>query len=354
MVKSTRLLKTSSGRTSFEKALLILFHVNTHLMLRNLHRLPAFSMLILVCSFPACKKYYIEHRPVADAGPADTITLPRDSATLTGSGSSPDGRTVGFSWTELSGPATATIVSPNTPSTAVKGLDSAGVYTFLLTVTDDRGISNSDTTTVLVNASPYHTLVLQPNNNPDELRLGLINYSSPAAVDTSGPTTGSFYAELGQTDGHAYLIRGLIRFDLSSVPSTATIDSARLVLCLNPTPGPGVGDGIHSTSGQNLNLVMGRVTGNWAADTTNFLNLPPATGAAPILPGTPPYTTWIFDVTSMVSSMVSTNTNYGFLMKMPAEGFTNPDDPLPHDVIFVASHNPNYPDKHPKLIVYYH
>src|SRR6185312_5686367 len=90
--------------------------------------------------------------PTANGGADKTITLPTNSVSLTGSGTDADGRVVGYSWTEISGPNTATISSPSSASTTVKGLID-GNYVFSLSVADDKGAVGKDTVHVKVNAA---------------------------------------------------------------------------------------------------------------------------------------------------------------------------------------------------------
>ena len=54
--------------------------------------------------------------PVADAGLDQTITLPLNSVTISGSGSDADGTVVGYQWTEISGPSAYSIVNPTSAS----------------------------------------------------------------------------------------------------------------------------------------------------------------------------------------------------------------------------------------------
>ena len=68
--------------------------------------------------------------PVANAGPSQTITLPTNSASLNGTQSSASsGTIVSFSWTEVSGPSTATITNGNTSTPTVSALIT-GQYVF--------------------------------------------------------------------------------------------------------------------------------------------------------------------------------------------------------------------------------
>ena len=90
--------------------------------------------------------------PVADAGLDQTITLPTNTVTLSGSGSDADGTVVSYAWTKVSGPLSYTIVNPATAATDVTGLVQ-GVYQFQLQVTDNNGATATDVIIITVNAA---------------------------------------------------------------------------------------------------------------------------------------------------------------------------------------------------------
>jgi Secretion system C-terminal sorting domain/PKD domain len=92
--------------------------------------------------------------PVANAGTDISITLPVNTTTLNGTGSSdPDGTITNYSWTKISGPAQFSIASPAAASTALNNLVQ-GVYLFRLRVTDNSNARTSDTVKVTVNPAP--------------------------------------------------------------------------------------------------------------------------------------------------------------------------------------------------------
>ncbi|MBC7947767.1 MAG: PKD domain-containing protein [Chitinophagaceae bacterium] len=101
--------------------------------------------------------------PTVNAGGDQTITLPVNSVTLTGTASDPDGSIASYSWTKVSGSG-GTISSPGAATTNIAGL-TAGTYVFRLTVTDDQGATATDNVTVTVINS-------QPTNSPPNANAG--------------------------------------------------------------------------------------------------------------------------------------------------------------------------------------
>jgi Predicted peptidase len=91
--------------------------------------------------------------PTANAGTDITITLPKNSTTLNGSGTDSDGTITGYLWKKVSGPASFRIGSPNQASTTVSELVE-GTYQFELTVTDNKGATGKATVNVIVNPAP--------------------------------------------------------------------------------------------------------------------------------------------------------------------------------------------------------
>jgi hypothetical protein len=89
----------------------------------------------------------VNEPPVALAGPDQSITLPTNSVTLSGSGSD-DGAIASYEWSKISGDG-GTITNPSQSNTTVTDLLS-GTYVFRLTVTDDGGLSASDEITITV------------------------------------------------------------------------------------------------------------------------------------------------------------------------------------------------------------
>ena len=89
--------------------------------------------------------------PVAKAG-AD-VSVPKSwnyAPSINGTTSTDaDGWIQAFTWTKVSGPSSGTIASPNSGQTKLTGLV-AGTYVFRLTVTDNKGTTDTDDVTVTI------------------------------------------------------------------------------------------------------------------------------------------------------------------------------------------------------------
>lgn len=104
--------------------------------------------------------------PVANAGVDQTITLPANSSTVDGSGSTdPDNNIISYAWTKISGPSSFNIVNANTVQTQITNLIQ-GTYQFELKVTDAGGLFSKDTMQVTVNAQPPPPLACDNSNRP--------------------------------------------------------------------------------------------------------------------------------------------------------------------------------------------
>jgi hypothetical protein len=298
------------------------------------------TLLALTFFGAACKKDNNNIAPTADAGSSQTVTLPLESVTLSGSGKDADGTIVTYLWEQVSGPNASVIVDPGAPSTAVEGLG-AGTYIFQMSVWDNLGAIGTDTTVVKVNPAPSQTLTLQPDQNPYEYTIDVFN-----GANAAGPTIASLEANAWTSGGQPWTIRGIVKFDLSTIPSSAVVSSAHLYLYSNPTPT--TGDQVHANSGADNSFTIAQVASDWSPSTITWSNQPPGVASTQIvIPSTTqPQLDLDVDVTAQVSSMVSHSANFGFLLKLQNEvTFTSR--------IFVASHNETYPTKHPKLVVTY-
>ncbi len=90
--------------------------------------------------------------PTANAGIDRTITLPTSSTIFVGSGTDSDGTITAYSWTQVSGPSTATM-NVSLPATLTASNLIQGTYVFRLKVTDNKGDTAIDLASVIVNSA---------------------------------------------------------------------------------------------------------------------------------------------------------------------------------------------------------
>ncbi len=124
--------------------------------------------------------------PTAHAGNDQTIHLPTRTATLSGSGTDPDGTISAYQWTKLSG-TLSTITSPSSKTTTVTGL-LQGTYKFQLTVTDNKGATGKDTVQLTVSQSlqlqDLSTSDTQPSGSEAALSLKTGSEQDISRLDT--------------------------------------------------------------------------------------------------------------------------------------------------------------------------
>lgn len=90
--------------------------------------------------------------PIANAGIDQFITQPTSSVTMSGSASDSDGTIISKTWSQISGPNTATITTPTSYTTTITNLI-PGTYTFRLSASDDSGYTSTDDMQVIVTSA---------------------------------------------------------------------------------------------------------------------------------------------------------------------------------------------------------
>jgi PKD repeat protein/N-acetylneuraminic acid mutarotase len=123
--------------------------------------------------------------PLVDAGEDQTIVLPMNSASMTGTGTDPDGGPItAYQWTQENGPNTATLSGATTADLTADNLVE-GVYVFRLTLTDDEGDTGFDDVTITVEAEGTNlppTAVAEANPLSGQLPL-LVNFTGSNSTD---------------------------------------------------------------------------------------------------------------------------------------------------------------------------
>ena len=281
--------------------------------------------------------------PVANAGPSRSITLPTNTVTLNGSGSSANGPITGYLWSMVSGPNTATIQTPGSATTVISNLVQ-GNYVFQLMVIDSAGYTGLDSASVQVAGVPAPvpvTLTLQPVNNTQEYL-----FSGGPAINQSGH---AFEVAAGAwtNGGNIFNERGVLRFDFTSIPVGATIVSAKLSLYSTLTPNGG--DQINANSGTNNAFFIKRISTPWSTTGATWANQPPTTTVNQV---SVPHTNLPFldiidlDIKNLVVDLQASG-NYGMMMILQNEVAYNIRQ-------FYSSYSPTAgATKYPKLVIVY-
>lgn len=186
--------------------------------------------------------------PVADAGPDKELTLPVDHTTLDGGKSTDDQKITTYHWKKTKGPEGVKLDNAETVVATVTGLQE-GEYIFMLTVTDERNLENSDTVSVIVREEndqppvakvvssppitlPVRTAVLDGSRSSDD--KGSINYlwtreeNSPAAGDVLNHSDHQAVLFLGN------LVEGKYSFTLTVTDSKGKTSSDSGVVDVRP------------------------------------------------------------------------------------------------------------------------
>lgn len=188
--------------------------------------------------------------PLVNAGSNVSISLPQNSITLNGTASDADGSISEIVWTQTSGPAQATISNPNNLTTDILNLE-AGIYEFVLTVTDNEGATASSLIQVTVsdstapsnlppiaNAGPDIQITLPLNQTPVEG-----NGTDPDGTiisymwrKISGPASATISNSNSATCMISGLIAGTYRFELKVADNDFAINRDTMTLLVLPAP----------------------------------------------------------------------------------------------------------------------
>lgn len=312
---------------------------------------PLYSVLMLglVLLLTNCRKEeFLNNKvPLANAGQSQTVNIKDGfaTATLKGKGTDGDGKVIAYLWSQVSGPSNARIVNEGADSTEVRKLI-AGTYLFQLMVIDNGGATGVDTVSVIVKGPSTTTIVLQPALNPYEVAI----WGNMAGLDQTDPNPPELGAVSWTYGGSEIGMRSAFKFDLSSIPATAVITSAKLSLYSNKNPLNGhPSEELRANYGDDNSMLIERITTAWKADTLNWRNQPSSSTTNQVL--IPKTSEWFLDlididVTDLTLNMTGSNDNYGFLIRLQKEVTYN-------SRVFYSSRHTDA-TKHPKLVVTYY
>jgi parallel beta-helix repeat protein len=187
--------------------------------------------------------------PVSKAGADFSITLPVNTATLTGTGTDTDGIIAGYVWKKIVGPATGNIATPNAASTSLNSLVQ-GIYQFELTVTDDKSATGKDTLQVAVNAANTPNQIPVSNAGADISITLPVNtaafagtgtdtdgtISNYAWVEIAGSTTGTIATPNAGSTSLSSLVQGIYQFELTVTDDKGALGKDTVQLTVNAAP----------------------------------------------------------------------------------------------------------------------
>jgi len=220
--------------------------------------------------------------PTANAGADQTITLPTNSTTLTGSGTDPDGTITAYLWTKVSGPSGGAISSPANASTGITGL-TQGIYVYSLQVTDNNSATGSDLVTITVNPA-----VVPPNlppvsvagsNQTITLPINSVTLNGSGSYDpdgtilsywwnkVSGPTGGGIVTPALATTNVVLLTEGVYVFSLLVTDNDGDTGTSSIQItvlpCIRNAPN------VNAGADQNIQLPTSTATLTGTASANN-------------------------------------------------------------------------------------
>ena len=142
--------------------------------------------------------------PTVSAGSDQTIQLPTSSVTLTGTATGNGGATIAATvWTEVSGPATATVSASTALSTGVSGLTVAGSYVFELKATDNNGLSTTAAVTITVEAAAAHIPPVADAGADQDVTLpfSFVTLDGSGSYDADGTITAYSWVQVSGNGG---------------------------------------------------------------------------------------------------------------------------------------------------------
>ena len=185
------------------------------------------------------------------------------------------------------------------------------------------------------------TLTLQPGSEGKDAFVS--SYSGDMSNNHGTDTDFPLYAwTISSTN---YKTRSFIEFDLSTIPSDATIESAKLSFySFHAFPYPPSSEGHQGTN----SFYIRRVTSTWEETTLIWNNQPSTTTDNQIIiPQTtsPNQDFTDIDVTTLIRNIISSGTNHGLSLSLVNEE--------PYAYLGMGSSDQSNPTRRPKLIVEY-
>lgn len=181
---------------------------------------------------------------------------------------------------------------------------------------------------------------LQPSGNN-----GIDAFIYDLQPDRNLATHPDFMASAWTNGGIPVVVRSILKFDFSSIPPDATIDSVRLSLYSYYSPL----NKSHSTLNGSNKCLLQKVISDWKEEDVTWKNQPSTTTMNQVVLPASQHDIQNYlniDVTYLTKEMIkNSSTNFGFMIKLEKEEYFR-------SMVFASSDNAN-PDLHPKLAIYY-
>ena len=209
--------------------------------------------------------------PVANAGADITITLPTVNTVLNGSGSGDaDGNIVRYIWKKLTGPNFGIIQTADAVTTNLTGLVQNGVYTYELTVVDNRAAVSKDIVQVTVNTGPPGTNLApiavaggDQTITVDNVTITSWGSSDPDGAITSylwtkisGPPTYNMPNNIYSSCGISGMVNGVYRFELQVTDNLGAIGKDTVQITVSMPGPPPANQAPNANAGSDISITL--------------------------------------------------------------------------------------------------
>ena len=198
--------------------------------------------------------------PTANAG-ADQTVQPASNVSLAGSGVDTDGTITSYAWTQTAG-INVSLSGANTAALSFTTPVTSGVLTFELTVTDNLGVTATDTVSINVNVPPvanagndqtvnFNDSVSLDGTNSTDSDGSITDYSW---VQISGTNVGLSNATSETASFTAPNTAGVLQFQLTVTDDTGVTDTDVVDITINAPPVAEAGAAQSVNTGGSLSL----------------------------------------------------------------------------------------------------
>ena len=159
--------------------------------------------------------------PIANAGSDQSIVLPTNSITLSGSGTD-DGSITAYAWSQVSGPSTAILNGATSATLNATNLQ-AGVYVFRLTVTDNQSNTGFDEVSVSISTAGSGAVAL--SGELKQWHKVTLTLDGPTASESGSPNPFADYRMIvtftHPASGITYSVPGYFAADGNAADTSA-------------------------------------------------------------------------------------------------------------------------------------